>query len=365
MKSLKALILAGGFGTRLRPLSCTRPKILFPIINKSLLQWILERLSKNGVREAILALNLQTEIFMKENKLPDCGLRVSFSRDPVREPLGTGGPIKKAEKRIGDDQPFFVLNGDIFADIDYAEILKEHTQKKATATIALYPVDDPSRYGIAELTDHNRIKRFIEKPPADKAPTNLANAGIYVLSPDIFEYIPKKRRVSIEREVFPKLSEEGKLYGHIFKGMWKDIGKIEDYLETNMILLDSINHPRRIRSKGKFRIKKPVAFDEGISAGEKSVIGPHVVLGRKTVIGEDVHIKNSVILPGTSISDFSSINGAVIGENVTVGKRVEIGEGCVLGDFARIADNVSLTRNVSVCPAKHVTQSVSTPKNII
>lgn len=161
---MKALILAGGFGTRLRPLSCTRPKSLFPILNKPLLEWTFERLAKNNITEAILAVNYQTEAAIKQHRIPRHGIHITYSRDPLGKPLGTGGPLKKAEKHIGHDAPFLILNGDIFADVDYTQLLKMHQEKNATATIALHQVEDPSRYGVAELAKDNRIKRFIEKP---------------------------------------------------------------------------------------------------------------------------------------------------------------------------------------------------------
>ena len=362
---MKALILAGGFGTRLRPLSCTRPKILFPIVNKPLLQWTFERLALNGIKEAVLATNLQTEIFIKQYGISRCGLDITYSRDPLKKPLGTGGPIKKAEKLLGSGAPFLVLNGDIFADINYREILEAHEEKNAVATIALCRVSNPSRYGVAELTEGNRIERFVEKPSPNTAPTNLINAGVYVLSPEIFKYIAEGQKVSLEREVFPKLSEKGKLYGYVFDGLWTDIGKLEDYLKINKILLDSSiklqNH--EIENNGK--AKKPVAFDKGVVIGEKSVIGPYAVLGRNVIVGKNVHIQNSVILPGTKIADFSIINEALIGENVTIGKKVKIGERCVLGDRVEVADNVSLNKEVLVCPAKKISESVLTPKTII
>ena len=362
---MKALILAGGFGTRLRPLSCTRPKILFPIVNKPLLQWTFERLAKNKVEEAILAVNLQTEVFIKQHRISRCELHIAYSRDPVKKPLGTGGAIKKAEKLLGHDTSFLVLNGDIFADVNYREILKIHEEKNAAATIALHEVSDPSRYGVAELANDNRIKKFIEKPLREEAPSNLINAGVYVLSPEIFKYIPKGRKVSLEREVFPKLTEEKKLYGYVFDGFWMDIGKLEDYLKINKILLGSFANQQKYKIGSKVKIKKPVAFDKGVCIGEKTVIGPYAVLGRNVIVGKNVQIQNSVILPGTTISDFSSANGSVIGENVIIGKGVKIGEGCVLGDHVKVRDNVSLARGVSVCPAKEISESVLTAKSII
>lgn len=362
---MKALILAGGFGTRLRPLSCTRPKILFPIVNKPLLQWTLERLTKNNIGEAILATDLQTEVYIKKHKMTKRRLRITYSRDPLKKPLGTGGPIKKAERILGHHAPFLVLNGDIFADVNYRELSNVHEGKNGAATIALYRVKDPGRYGVAELAGGNRIKRFIEKPPTGTAPTNLINAGVYVLSPEIFKYIPRGRKVSIEREVFPKLAEKGKLYGHVFNGLWMDIGKLKDYMNINKILLDSIVNHQEHKIGSGVTVKKPVVFDKRVSIGEKSVVGPYVVLGQNVIVGNNVHIQDSVILPGTAISDSSVINGAIIGENVVIGKAVMIAEECVLGDHVKIADNVSLVKGVSICPAKEISESVLTPKNII
>jgi mannose-1-phosphate guanylyltransferase len=362
---LKALILAGGFGTRLRPISCTRPKILFHIINKPLLQWTFERLAKNNITEAILAVNHQTEVYIKQHKIPKCGVKVKYSRDPLGKPLGTGGPIKKAEKLVGHDSPFLVLNGDIFADLSYTEIIKKHREEKAVATIALHKVKDPSRYGVVELAKDNRIKRFIEKPPRKAAPSDLINAGIYVLSPRIFDYIPEGKTVSIEREIFPKLAEESRLYGYVLEGLWMDIGKPKEYMEINKTLLDSYANQQKRSTIPKVEIKSPSILGGGVSIGKNSIIGPHVVLGDDVAVGSDVHIKDSVILPSVMIGDFSSINGAIIGEGTTIGKKVTIEEGCVIGDFAKINNGVSLARDVSVCPAKEISESVLTPKSII
>jgi mannose-1-phosphate guanylyltransferase len=362
---LKALILAGGFGTRLRPLSCTRPKALFPIVNKPLLQWTFERLAKNNITEVILAVSHQTEILIKQHKIPKRELHVSYSRDPLKKPLGTGGPIKKAEKLVDRDEPFLVLNGDIFADVDYKEILKIHEKNDAVATIALHSVKDPSRYGVAEITKKNCIKRFIEKPPPESAPTNLINAGVYVLSPKIFKYIPENRAVSMEREVFTKLVKESRLYGYVFDGLWIDIGEPKDYLEINRNLLDSLIKPQKYDFKHEVKVKKPVAFDKGVSIGEKSIIGPYAVLGKNVTVGNGVQIQDSVIFSQTTISDFASINGAIIGEGAIIGKRVKIDRGCILGDYVKVKDNMSLASGVSICPSKETSESVLTPKHII
>jgi mannose-1-phosphate guanylyltransferase len=358
------LILAGGFGTRLRPLSCTRPKTLFPIVNKPLLQWIYERLSNSDIHEAILAVNGITAFYIKNQRVPKHGLRIKYSIDPPKKPLGTGGPIKNAEKLVGDSEPFLVLNGDIFAELSYTKILEAHKKSKALATIALCEVEDPTRYGVAELAEKGRIKRFIEKPAKGTAPTNLINAGIYVLSPEIFSYIPKGKPVSMEREIFPQLVEESKLYGHIINGLWMDIGKPEEYLQANRILLGSLAKTQKTKSQDKTKLKKPVEMDKGVNIGANSVIGPYAILGKNVAVGKNVQIKESVVLSDAKIDDYTLINGAIIGEGAIIGKNVKIGKGCIIGDQAKIRDNISLAGKTTVCPAKEVSENILKSKSI-
>jgi mannose-1-phosphate guanylyltransferase len=355
---MKALILAGGFATRLRPLSCSRPKTLFPIVNKPLLEWIFEKLSNDGCEEAVLGVNALTQFYIRQQHPRRHGLKVRFSIDPPRMPLGTGGPVKKAEKLLGHDEPFIVLNGDIFADLSYRELFDAHMKTGAYATIALCRVEDPSRYGVAEMAGDNRIGRFIEKPPRDKAPSNLINAGVYVLSPEIFDYIPSGRHVSMEREVFPRLVEEGKLYGHFINGLWIDIGKPEEYLQTNKMILDAVAQTLKRKTARGFELKNPVAFDSGVSIGEKSVVGPYAILGKNVTVGKNVQISNSVVFPHVRIGDFASVNGALIGEGAHVGSHVTLSKGCIIGDHAKIKDNLHLSGASSVCPAKEVAENL-------
>lgn len=353
---MKAVVLAGGFATRLRPLSCTRPKILFPIVNKPLLQWTFERLAKNDVKDVVLAVFYQTEVYIKQHRIPRCGLHITYSRDPLGKPLGTAGSIKKAEKRVGHDSPFLTLNGDTFSDIDYTRMLKQHEKNDCIATIALHQVQDPSRYGVAKLARKNRIRGFIEKPASGTAPSNLINAGAYVLSPKIFRYIPEGQTMSIEREVFPRLVEEKELYGYIHEGLWTDIGKPEDYLELNKIMLDRNSEQTESRIEEGAEIRPPVSFGTDVSIGKQSTIGPYAVLGPRVTVGSNVNIENSIILGGTEISDFAKVHNAIVGEGVYVGRKAHIRKGCIVGDHARIKDNVSLAAGTSICPAKEVAE---------
>lgn len=361
---MKAVVLVGGFGTRLRPLSCTRPKLLFPICNTPLLDWTLEKLAKSGVKEVALAVNYMAEAFIQRYGDSTHGMRVFHSKE--EKPLGTGGAIKNAEKLIGREEPFLVLNGDILTDFDYSKFMKKHIEKGETATIALYRVKDPSRYGVVELTEKNRVVRFVEKPAREKASSNLINAGIYVLDPEIFDYIVRGRRVSIEREVFPKLVDEGKVCGHEFKGLWIDIGKLEGCLKANKLLLDTEIKKSQlgegVRLMSAVEIEDPVVVGEKVVIGEKSKVGPYVAVGERVTLGKEVRVQNSIIFPGTVISDFTSIKGAIIGENAIIGSHVKIEDGCMIGDHVVIQDNVVLTRGVTVCPSRVVSESVLTSR---
>jgi len=374
---LKALILAGGFGTRLRPLSCTRPKLLFPIANKPLLDLTLERLARNGVKEAILAVNFMADALKHACGNSKHGIKLHYSMDtppktktahPTQKALGTGGAIKQAEKLLGKKDPFFVLNGDILTDINYSEIMKAHENNEGVATIALRKVKDPSRYGVVELTKENRITRFIEKP-SEKAPSNLVNAGIYVFEPEIFTYIQAGKQCSIEREIFPELAKEGELFGYEIKGLWVDVGKPADFIKANKLWLkarmktDSGSAKARIGKNVHF--KEAVAIGEEVTVGESAVIGPNVSLGKNVSVGKGARIRNSIILPYTAIADLATIEGAIIGEAVTIGKNVKIGKGCLIGDNTIIHDSVTLTHDVKVCPSKEISENILTPDCIM
>ncbi|MDR0797707.1 MAG: NDP-sugar synthase [Nitrososphaerota archaeon] len=361
---MHAVILAGGFATRLRPLSCSRPKTLFPIVNKPLLQWIFEEFVDNDIKEVVLAVNALTQFHIKQRKLPKCGLKIKYVIDPPKTPLGTAGSIKNAEKIVGHSEPFVVLNGDIFSNINYKQLFDTHIKTGALATVALCKCDDPCKYGVAELEDDNCIKSFIEKPTKVQTPTNLINAGVYVLSPKVFEYIPKGKQCSIEREIFPVLAKERKLFGHRFDGLWMDIGNPQEYLLTNKIILDRLflsNIPKTFKNA---KVKMPIKVDKHVNIGKQTVIGPYTVLGRNVTIGSNVQICNSVVFSDTKIGDNTIVNGAIIGEGAIIGKNVRVNNGCIVADQAKIRDNINLIENFAVCPAKEVSETIL-KRNII
>lgn len=162
----------------------------------------------------------------------------------------------------------------------------------------------------------------------------------------------------MEREVFPKLVEQERLFGHVFQGLWIDIGKPEEYLQTNKMLLSSLVKVKKLRHSSKFEIRNPVALSKNVSIGENSVIGPNAILGKNVVVGRHVEIQESVIFEDAKIDDYASVKGAIIGEGAAIGKKVKIPSGCIVADQAKIRDNVSLTCKTSVCPAKEVSQNI-------
>lgn len=362
---MKALVLAGGFGTRLRPLSCSRPKLLFPIANKPLIDYTFQSLAEGGVETVILSVYYMAESLVRYLGPTKSGLGILYSRE--QRPLGTGGPIKHAEDLLNDEL-FLALNGDVLSDIDYRRLLNFHKEKGGYATIALVQVPDPSRYGAVEHDWEGRITRFVEKPEPGRAPSNLINAGVYVLEPEVLEYIPSGRRVSIETEVFPKLAEERKLYGFEHHGFWIDIGLPEDYLKANAMLLNKNNDlgsGKGIDVSEKADVKDPCIFGEEVRIGSESIIGPHVSLNDCVQIGKGCRVENSILLSGAVVEDYSSIKNAIVGENAVIGRWVKVESGSLIGDYTQIADGVTITEGVSICPSKLIDESILVPKQVM
>ena len=223
-KPKKALILAGGMGTRLRPITNEIPKQLMPIHGKTILEHVLDLFKKHGIKNIILAIGYKGD---KIREYFGDGKRFNVNITYVQEnaPLGTAGPIRSAKELI--DSTFIVCNADELKDLDLIDMYLSHKENKATATIALTTVEDPSNYGVARLQG-NRILEFVEKPKKDKAPSNLINSGLYIFEPEIIKYISEGRSM-LEKDVFPKLAKDGKLFGYPFSGQWFDTGTMERY----------------------------------------------------------------------------------------------------------------------------------------
>jgi len=362
---LKAIILAGGFATRLRPLSCTRPKQLFPVANRPLLDWTLEGLAKHGVREVVLAVNYMAEALERHYGKEKYGVSIRYSKE--ERPLGTAGPLKKAEALL-QGGPFLVLNGDVIAEIEYSAMLENHRKTRALATILLHEVEEASRYGVVEIDEDNRILRFVEKPKPEEAPSNMINAGAYVVDPTVLERIPiQNRRVMIEKEVFPRLADEGSLFGFKSTGLWIDIGKPVDYLKANCALLERIGEKvgDDVEIDGSVKIEPPAIIGSRVRIGRDSHVGPYAAVGDNVEIGEGTRIESSTIFADALIDNFSSLRSAIIGEGAIIGKWVKIEEQTIIGDHAEIRDNLTVTKSTMVCPSKEVETSILEPRVVM
>jgi NDP-sugar pyrophosphorylase family protein len=361
LNKIKALILAGGFGTRLRPLSCSRPKLLFPIAGRTMIEWILSGLSENGINLAILATNYMSDAIKKHLSKKFDGVKLSYSLE--YEPLGTGGAIKKAEKFFKKNEDFVVFNGDIISFPPIREILNKHISNKAVTTIMLHKVKDPSHFGVVELEKSMKILNFFEKPSLKNTPSKWINAGVYIINTKVFDYIVPNKKISIERDVFPKLASSGKLFGHKYLGEWFDIGRFNEYRKANSTILSKISKRKPIISK-RNKISEnsdlipPLSLDSNSIIRSNAIIGPNVSIGKHVVVGERSKISNSILFDYVSIGRNSKIRGAVIGEGVFIGNQVKIQKDCVIGDHVHISDNITLKNNIQICPHKEIKSSI-------
>jgi mannose-1-phosphate guanylyltransferase len=340
--------------------------MLFPLANQAMLDWTMKNLAEGGVDTVVLAVNYMAEALVRYFGPTKFDLGIIYSREG--RPLGTGGPIKKAQEHLVDGQPFLILNGDIISDIDYGRIVEFHKSHGAMATIALARVPDPSRYGSVELDSDSKVVRFVEKPELGMAPSNLINAGIYVFEKEVLDYIPDGRKVSTEKEVFPILAEEGKLYGYEIHGLWLDIGVPEAYLEANRLILERLNGEERgadsvVHESAK--ILEPTYLGANVNVGAHSLIGPNTSISDHVHIGEGCRVENSIIFPGATIGDYSSVRNAIIGENASLERWVKVESGSLIGDYATITDGVTITEGVSICPSKTVNESILQPRQVM
>lgn len=346
---MKAVILVGGEGTRLQPLTCQKPKAMMPVLNKPFLGHVVERLKKHSVDTVILTLCYLPDS-LKEY-LGDgekFGLKILYINE--EQPLGTAGAVKNAEKYLDTD--FFVLNGDIYTDLDLGAMLDMHLKNKAFGSIALTPVKDPSAYGVVETNEGNRIKRFIEKPKPGEATSNMVNAGTYILNPRVLKDIPVNTPFSFERKLFPLLLEKGEaLYAFPSNSYWIDIGTPEKYTKLNFDLLDP-----RLNIEGKPLLKAGLNIGIGTEIDKTAEFRGAVFIGNNTVIQERVEISGpSIIGNDCNISSGAKLEGVILWDNVFVGndtvlKNCIIGNDCKIHDNCRLGEGCVLANNIAVMP---------------
>jgi mannose-1-phosphate guanylyltransferase len=321
---VKAVVLVGGQGTRLRPLTSTTPKQMLPVAGRPMIERVLTHLSRHGVDEAVLSLGYRPDAFLAAYPGESCGgVHLVYAVEP--EPLDTAGAVAFAARRSGIEEQFVVVNGDVLTGMDLSALLAFHRDRGATATISLTTVDDPSRYGVVATDRRGRVVAFVEKPAPEEAPSNHINAGTYVLEPDVLDLIPSGRRVSIERETFPALVGKGTLYALVSDADWVDAGTPATYLAVNLATAG--------REQGG--IDPTASIDPGAGVRD-AVIGPGVVVGAGAVI------EGSVVHAGARIGRDAVIRDSIIGEGAVIGERATVEGLTVLGAGTEVAAGAKL-----------------------
>ena len=343
---MKAVILAGGEGTRLRPLTLQVPKPVVPIANVPFLGYQLDLLRRHGISEAILSLGYRPDRI--EAELGDgsrFGIRLRYVVE--QSPLGTGGAFKNAEPFL--DGPAVVFNGDILCDFDLTEILRSHRRRSAAATLTLTRVDNPSAYGLVETGGDGRVARFLEKPGRDQVTCDTINAGLYVLEPEVLKTIPAGVNTSFERTVFPGLVAGGRpVFAYISPGYWIDIGTPQKYLQAHRDIFEGRFAP----PAAAFRFSPAGPPDPaGCSAlVRNSVVAASARLGsqsrilgsavdRDCQVGDGAIIEDSVLWKGVQVGEGARLRGCILGNGCRIGSHAVVGDGVVLGDDSRLSAN--------------------------
>jgi mannose-1-phosphate guanylyltransferase len=355
---VQALILAGGEGTRLRPLTTTYPKPVVPLVDRPFIGFMLDWLRGHGVEEVVMSCGHMAEgVRAVLGDGSRFGVELRFVEEP--RPLGTGGALKFAEDLL--DDRFLMLNGDVLTDLDLTAQIEQHARTGARATLALTPVEDPSAYGLVRLDADDQVTEFVEKPSADQIDTNNISAGAYVLERSVLDLLAPGRAASIERDVFPRLVGQG-LYGYVGEGYWMDIGTPDRYLQGTFDILEGtvgtqvagrmgngfVAVADDVESRG--RIIPSALVESGCRIGRGARIGGRVVLERDVTVGARTLVERAVVLEGASIGANCTLSGCIIGAGVEIGDDCHVDGLSVLGQGVALGDGNIVSKGARIFP---------------
>jgi mannose-1-phosphate guanylyltransferase len=360
----QAVILVGGEGTRLRPVTSRVPKPVAPVVERPFVAYILDNLARHGVERAIFSTGFLAEAI--EAVIGDgaaYGLEVEYAVE--EEPLGTAGAIANCEAKLRDGS-FFVFNGDVLSDVDLTALGSLHAERAGMGTIYLTPVEDPRRYGLVELREDGSVVSFLEKP-GEWEGTALINAGVYVLEPEVLEMIPRRRLFSIERGVFPRLAQAGSLYGYVDHGYWRDIGTPDSYLQAHFDILERTVDTAVAAELGDqylyvapsatiapgARVVPPCYIARDVRIEDGARVGPLAVLGAGTVVAEGATVVEAVIQSGVVVGAHAQVEGSIVVQGSSIGAGTQLsgavlGEGCVIGAGNRLAGGICVYPETSL-----------------
>jgi mannose-1-phosphate guanylyltransferase len=331
---VKAVVLVGGEGTRLRPLTYITVKAMVPVLNKPFIEYIIRHLNHHNIRDIVLAIGYKpdsiTEYFTNDKQIE---ARLIYSIET--RPMGTAGALKNAERHI--DGTVLAMNGDIFSDIDYTDMIRFHRKKGAKVTIALTPVEDPTRFGVVETDGNQRVTRFVEKPRREEVTNKMINAGVYIIEKEVLKRIPESQHCMFENAIFPALvTDQEHVYGYVTDAYWMDMGTPEKYLQLNGDLLCGKS------SQVDFR-KTKISIDKQSSIHPQSKLAGPLLIDRNCKIGAGVELKGPVVIgEECEIGDNAFIENSVIWQNVTIGRKAALKD-TIVATGSRIDDNEAIT----------------------
>ena len=364
---MKAVIMAGGKGTRLRPLTSNQPKPMIPIVNKPCMEHIVNLLKRHSLEEIVVTIGFMPEV-IQDYFGDGSDLDVDITYSVEDEPMGTAGSVKLAEDHL--TERFIVVSGDALTDTNLQKAVAFHEDSGSEATLVLQEVDDPSEFGIVVVDDEGRVERFLEKPDPEEVFSYTANTGIYVLEPAVLEAIPAGEEYDFADDLFPKLLEAGTpVYGYVTeKPYWKDIGNIGQYMDAQKAVLD--DEVKGVRPPGE-EVREGVYFGEGVEAdgahlegpvvlgdnvrvASGAQVGPHSVIANGVSIAADASVVGSTVAENSVVGDGADLDGALIGSSSKIGANARLLEGSAIGDDVEVGEGATVEAGVSIFPGKSV-----------
>lgn len=374
---MKAVIMAGGEGTRLRPLTCNRPKPMVPIANKPVMEHIIELLKKHNIKEVAVTLQYMPELIKEYfNNGEEHNISIKYYTEQI--PLGTAGSVKNAEDFL--DDTFLVISGDALTDIDLTKAIDFHYKKGAMATLVLKKVDIPLEYGVVVTDDDGRVKRFLEKPSWGEVFSDTANTGIYILSPEVLKFFDKNEMFDFAKDLFPILLNEGKpMFGYVTDDYWCDVGDLKAYVQAHKDILDgkvSISIPGK-EVQDKIWIDEGVEFESNVTViapcivgrntkvKKGSLIGSYSVIGEDNILNERSGIKRTIIWKNCVIDKNAQLRGSVLCNKVHMKNNSSTFEYSVIGDDTIVKENAVIKPSIKIWPNKLIDKGVEVNSNLV
>ncbi len=375
---MRAVIMAGGQGTRLRPLTSDQPKPMIPVANVPCMEHIVNLLKRHGFERVVATLEYMPEVIRGHfGDGSPWGVEMEYSVE--EEPLGTAGSVKYVEGKLGER--FVVVSGDAMTDVDLGAVVGFHEERGSEVTLVLKKVDDPSEFGIVILGDDGRVQRFLEKPDEDEVFSYTANTGIYVVEPGVLDEIPSGQEYDWSKELFPKLLDEGRpVYGYVMEdpSYWEDIGNIEQYMDAQRAVLDGevrgVKPPGEEKHEGVFvgerveadeeALEAPVALGDGVRISPGARVGPYAILAPGVSVAAGATVVRSTVAEGAKIGEGAQLDGALVGRSCEIGAGAKLGRGCALGDGVVVGEGATISAGVSVYPGEKIPDGAEVSEDV-